>query len=180
WSSGMFGRTRMWRCRLAVSVKDYEALEPAAGGFPGGPGFPGRPIEPPRAVQRPTDVHKGGSFGIEFPIVHADFSADGKTIHDVGLRYKGGGSYVLSAAPTKRNFKVELDHYDENLRFRGHRKINLNAGAMDPTGMREALAFAVYRDGGVPAPRTAFAEVRLTVPDKFDKELVGLYTVIEQ
>ena len=36
------------------------------------------------------------------------------------------------------------------------------------------------RAAGVPAPRTAYAEVTLTVPGKFDREYLGLYTVIEQ
>src|SRR5207248_9690156 len=53
------------------------------------------------------------------------------------------------------------------------------AGSLDPTRSRETLAFAVFRAAGVPAPRTAFAEVTLTVPGKYDKELVGLYTVVE-
>lgn len=183
----IFGLGKVWKFHLAVSARDYEALQPAAGGGffggpggPGGPGFPGRPAPPPKAADKPTDVHKGGSFGIEFPFVHADFTAEGKTYKDIGLRYKGGGSFVMSNGRTKRNFKVELDHFDTKQRFHGHKKINLNAGVMDPTGAREALAFAVFRDAGVLAPRTAFAEVTLTVPGKFDGELVGLYTVIEQ
>ena len=32
----------------------------------------------------------------------------------------------------------------------------------------------------MPASRTALAEVRLTVPGKYDKELLGLYTVVEE
>src|SRR5205823_1015404 len=84
-----------------------------------------------------------------------------------------------SARGLKRNFKIELDHYDTDLRFRGLKIINLNAGAMDPTKAREALSYAVFRAAGVPAPRTAFAEVTLTVPGKYDKEHVGLYTLIE-
>src|SRR5262249_42446998 len=40
-------------------------------------------------------------------------------------------------------------------------------------------AYAVYRAAGVPAPRTAFAFVRLSVPGQYDRELVGLYTLIE-
>jgi spore coat protein H len=182
----IFGTTKIWEFHLALTAKDYDAMQPPTGGFfggpggPGGPGFPGRPPAPPKVADKPTDVHKGGSFGIEFPVVHADFSAEGKTTQNVGLRYKGGGSYVMSATRLKRNFKVELDHYDPDVRFRGHKKLNLNAGAMDATGMREALAFAVYREAGVPAPRTAFAEVFLTVPGKWDKELLGTYTLIEQ
>jgi spore coat protein CotH len=77
--------------------------------------------------------------------------------------------------------KVELDHFDaEAGHFHGLRKLNLNSGAMDPTKGREALAFAAFRAAGVPAPRTAYAEVTLTVPGKYDREYLGLYTVVEQ
>ena len=44
---------------------------------------------------------------------------------------------------------------------------------------REALACAVFRAAGIPAPRTAYAEVTLTVPGKYDREHLGLYTVVE-
>src|SRR5262249_1098210 len=44
---------------------------------------------------------------------------------------------------------------------------------------REVLAYSVFRATRVPAPRTAFAEVTLTVPGKYDKEYVGLYAVVE-
>ena len=50
---------------------------------------------------------------------------------------------------------------------------------MDPAKGREVLAFSVFRAAGVPAPRTAFAEVTLTVPGKHDKEFLGLYAVVE-
>ena len=79
----------------------------------------------------------------------------------------------------KRNFRLDLDHYDEDLRFHGLKSITLNAGAMDPTRGREALSYAIFRAAGVPAPRTAFAEVTLTMPGKYDKEYLGLYTFVE-
>jgi putative membrane-bound dehydrogenase-like protein len=50
---------------------------------------------------------------------------------------------------------------------------------LDPAHAREAVAYAVFRAAGVPAPRTAFAEVTLTVPGKYDKELLGLYLLVE-
>jgi len=49
----------------------------------------------------------------------------------------------------------------------------------DVTRIREALAFSIFRAAGVPASRTAFAKVYLTVADKHDKTYVGLYTLIE-
>src|SRR5207248_2590257 len=102
---------------------------------------------------------RGGSFGIEFPWVHATLNAEGETFQDVGLRYKGGGSYLPSAGRLQRNFKIDINRYDAQQRFHGLKMITLNSGAADPTRYREALGYAVYRSAGVPAPRTAFAEV---------------------
>jgi spore coat protein CotH len=155
-------------------------MEPAAGGFPGFGQFGGPKKDPPKADGPARDTHKGGSFGIEFPWARAELTVDGRTYKDVGLRYKGGGSYVMSAGRLKRNLKIDLDRYDEAQRFHGLKALNLNAGVMDPTHAKEALAFGVFRDAGIPSPRTAFAEVFLTVPGKYDKELVGTYTLIEQ
>src|SRR5262249_35761707 len=39
---------------------------------------------------------------------------------------------------------------------------------------------AVFRAAGVPAPRTAFAQATLTIPGKYDRELLGTYTLVEQ
>src|SRR5262249_13496586 len=36
------------------------------------------------------------------------------------------------------------------------------------------------RAAGVPSPRTAYAELYITVPGRFEREFVGLYTLIEQ
>src|SRR5262249_39386277 len=63
--------------------------------------------------------------------------------------------------------------------FHGLTALQLHAMSMDPAKGREALAFSVFREAGVPAPRTAFAEVTLTVPGKYDKEYLGLYAVVE-
>jgi spore coat protein CotH/Ca2+-binding EF-hand superfamily protein len=127
-----------------------------------------------------ADTHRGSGFGMEFPWVKGELTAGGKTYANIGIRYKGNASYMTSSRGLKRNFKIELDHYGAAQRFHGLKTLNLNAGAMDPTKMREALSFAVYRAAGVPAPRTAYAEVTLSVPGKYDQEFLGLYTVIEQ
>jgi putative membrane-bound dehydrogenase-like protein len=50
---------------------------------------------------------------------------------------------------------------------------------LDPSKAREALAYSIFRAAGVPAPRTAFAEVTLSVPGKYDHEYLGLYTAVE-
>ena len=180
--SDAFGLTKVWQFNIEITAKDWDRMQPIGGMKfgPGGFGPKKGPEKPPeKPADKPTDVHKGNGFGTEYPWVNAQFTADGKTYKNVGLRFKGNASYMASARGLKRNFRIDLDHYDEDLRFHGLKSINLNAGAMDPTRGREVLSYAVFRAAGVPASRTAFVEVTLTMPDKYDKEYLGLYTFVE-
>ncbi len=45
--------------------------------------------------------------------------------------------------------------------------------------MNEVLSYRLFRDAGVPAPRTAYAKVFVTVPGKFDRKYFGLYSIVE-
>jgi spore coat protein CotH len=126
-----------------------------------------------------ADTHKGG-FGMEFPWTRGELTVAGKTFTNVGLRYKGNFTYMASSRGLKRPIKIDLGRYEPGQRWHGLKKLNLNNGHTDPSKAREALSYAVFRAAGVPAPRTAYAELTLTVPGKYDKEYVGLYTLVEQ
>jgi hypothetical protein len=45
--------------------------------------------------------------------------------------------------------------------------------------MNEVLSHRLFRDAGVPAPRTAYARVYITVPGTYAKQYVGLYSLVE-
>jgi putative membrane-bound dehydrogenase-like protein len=168
----VFGLTKVWAMSLEVSAKEYEAMQP-----PPPKGFGGPPPQPPK--DKPGDrPRERNLFGTEFPWAQGDFTADGKSYKKVGLRYAGDGSYFAAARNLKRPFHIELSRFEKQ-DIHGLQSINLHAGTLDATRGREALAFAIFRAAGVPAPRTAFAEVSLTVPGKYDKEYLGLYTVVE-
>ena len=171
----IFGLQKVREFHLIVSAKDYAAMDP-----PQPAGFGGRPgTAPARPMLNPADAG-AGNFGFEFEYVHADLEAEGKIYKDVGLRYKGSGTYMMSQRQAKRSFKIDLDRYGGKATFHEHKKVNLNSGVMDPTKSREVLAYEVFRAAGVPAPRTALALVTLTVPGKFERELLGVYTLVEQ
>jgi spore coat protein H len=175
-AAGLFGLDKVWQVQIELPAAEFEKMQPAGGpgGVFGGP-QQAKPADPN------ADVHKGGGFGVAFPYGKGSVSIGPEKFANVGLRYKGNASYMASRQSLKRSMKVELDHFNENgPRFHELKKLNLNAGAMDPTKGREALAFAAYRAAGIPSPRTAYAEVTLTVPGKYDREYLGLYTVIEQ
>ena len=78
-------------------------------------------------------MHKSaGAFGTEFPWAKAQFTCDGETFKDVGVRYKGNFTYVASAQMLRRPLKIDLDHYAEDQRLNGQKKINLSNGVTDP------------------------------------------------
>ena len=175
----VFGHERVWQFHLVLTPAEFAALQPAGGG--GFPGFPGAPMPPkvePKPGEPKRDTHRS-AFGVEFPWVQASLIAEGKTLEKVGLRYKGNSTYMATARSLKRSLKVDVDRIDDAARFHGLKSLNLHCGVMDQTKAREALAYSIYRAAGVPAPRTAFAEVALTVPGKYDQEHVGVYTLVE-
>lgn len=171
----LFGPARVHEFHLEFTAREWERMQMVSGG----PGLftPKKPVAP--AGEEPLEWHKSPGFGLEFPWAHANLTANGKLLSNVGVRYKGNGSYVSSGTSLKRNLKIEVDHYDKDQRFEGIRTLTLNAGAVDASRMREALGYSIFRAAQVPAPRTAFAFVTLTVPGKYDKEVLGVYTLVE-
>ncbi len=170
---GIFGLSTVLNLHIEVPAEEYQAMQPAPpAGFPGGPP-PG-----PRPKRLPARKTERNLFGLEFPWVRATVSAEGKTYKGVGLRYSGNASYMASAGGLKRSFLVDLES-SGNADFHKLHALGLQSGALDPAKAREALAFALFREAGVPAPRTALAEVTLTVPGRYDKAFLGLYTLVE-
>ena len=56
---------------------------------------------------------------------------------------------MASAGGLKRSFVVDLDRAD-HASFHGLHAMLLQGGALDPTKAREALAFTLFREAGVP------------------------------
>jgi putative membrane-bound dehydrogenase-like protein len=169
----LFGLNKVVGLHIEIPAGEYQAMQPPmpAGGF-------GGPPQGPRPKKAGARASERNLFGIEFPWVRGSLTAAGRTYHGVGIRYAGNASYMASAGGLKRSFKVELDGFN-HADLSGLRAIHLQSGALDPTKAREVLAYKLFREAGVPAPRTALAEVTLTVPGRYDKAYLGLYTLVE-
>jgi spore coat protein H len=172
-TDAIYGLTKLHAIHLGVSANDYKAMDPP----------PVNPFAPKPAAGRPafgSPDAGAGNMNFEFTYVHASFESGGLTIQDVGLRYKGSGTYLMAQQGAKRSFKIDFDRYDSKGNFHGLTKTNLNCSVIDPTKCREALAYTVFRAAGLPCSRTAFVDVTITVPGKFDREYLGIYTLVEQ
>src|SRR5262249_62319247 len=126
---------RVWAIHLEIPAREYDAMQPAAGGF----GFPGAPPAPPapRAPRERRDSERN-LFGTEFPFARADLTADGKTYRKVAVRYAGDITYFSSARGLKRPLKVQFDKFGEQT-FHGLTSLHFRAMPLDPAKGREAL-----------------------------------------
>lgn len=176
----LFGLTKTHPFHLQLSAADYAAMQPPTDAVPFGGGAMRPPTGGPGRPAPGSADFGAGNFGFEFNYVKGELEADGKLLKNIGVRYKGSGTYAMSARQTKRSLKVDFDRYDEAQTWHDEKKINLNSGVMDPTKAREILAYEVFRALGIPASRTAIAEVTLSVPGKFEREHLGVFTLVEQ
>ena len=120
-----------------------------------------------------------GAMGIEFEYVHADVAIDEQTFPNVGVRYKGNGTYMQGQIAGKLSFKLQLNHFDKGQKLGRITTLNLHSNISDATFMNETLAYLLYRDAGVPAPQTSYARVYLTVTGQQENQYLGLYSVVE-
>ncbi len=114
-----------------------------------------------------------------FEYVSGTLKYKDETYYNVGIRYKGNSSYFAMPG-VKKSFKVHFNEYEPNQRFHGLKKLNFNNGFNDPTLMREALAYRLMRDAGIPASRTSHIKLYITVPGTYSREFFGVYTSVEQ
>jgi spore coat protein CotH len=119
------------------------------------------------------------ALGIEFEYVHADLEFEDQRLKDVGVRYKGNGTFMESRDSLKRPLKIETDKYAKGQSLGGVKVLTLQNNVTDASLMNEVLAYRLYRDAGVPAPRTAYARVLVTVPGVHDRRYFGLYSLSE-
>jgi spore coat protein H len=173
--STVFGADKMHRVRVSLTKQEWDVLW--SSGARGGGGVRGEDFT--QADGR--IVHVGGGFGLTFPWVHADLLLNDLELKDVGLRYKGNNSFVkpTTARPFIANLKVKTDFFGGKEDWGGVETLNFHAGARDPSLMREAIAYAVFRAAGVPASRTAYAEISFNVPGLYDNVPGGTFTLVE-
>ena len=105
----------------------------------------------------------------------ADFSLDGEELRNVAVRPKGSSSLQAVADLGIPQFGLTVDFNLLNVarNFRGLRKIDLNTGFKYHLLLRARLASELFAEMGVPAPRTAFAEVWV------NGDRLGVYALVE-
>jgi spore coat protein CotH len=197
-ADGFFGSEKVYALHLHVTEEDWELMQPTRRPRPAPlvadsiaapdaqaahEAQAAAPSDPPYEKKSPAiDGEKlpPNNFGFEYVYVKAAFECDGQKLSDVAIRFKGNSSYENYRQSLKRPIKIDFNRFVSGQKFHGLQTLNLGNNAFDPSQLREALSYEVYRRAGVPAPRTAFANVYLTIDGRYDRQYVGLYTLIEE
>lgn len=119
--------------------------------------------------------------------VEGSLTFEGETVSPVGIRYKGSiGGFVNCVSGndwanpsgrktcTKLSMKIKINWDDSERRFFGLKKLQFHSMNLDDSQMRDRLGYHLFREMGVPAPRSIHA--RLIINGEYS----GIYALVEQ
>ncbi len=102
----------------------------------------------------------------------AQVTVDGQTLTDVGIRKKG---FVGSQSADKPSLKLRFDKYVNGQILDGAiERMTLNNNIQDESQINACMAYQIFADAGLPAPRCNFATVSLNGRN------LGLYSHVEE
>jgi len=113
------------------------------------------------------------AYAADSGYVLAKFSDGVITLDSIGVRYKGNSSYTGVGTSPKKPLKIKFNEFVSGQTYYGVKILNFSNGYMDPTLLREKVAYDISRKY-MPTPRANFSNIRI------NGSLIGLYTQVEQ
>jgi spore coat protein H len=176
-SDAFYRATNIWQAHLRFSSDQWKAVQPkrvpALGNF----------MQPDGMVvlRNPNARRNGvaGVLGFDYEWAHADLEFSGTTLNDVAARMRGNGTYVRSLWGAKRPFKVDVNKFEKEQEWAGIHTLNFLNFVEDRSYMSDMLGHDLFRQAGVPSPRTAYAWLNLSVTGQFQRKPLGLYLLVE-
>lgn len=102
--------------------------------------------------------------------VKADIAINGQWFRSVGIRKKG---FLGSSSFSRPSMKVKFNEFVKGQKIPGISRLTLNNNNQDPTQLNQYLAYRLFREAGIPAPRCNLAHVIV------NGESLGIYSHVE-
>ena len=173
----IYRNTNVWRVELAFTEAEWTQVTPRR--IPPLRGFMQRDGRPQLRNTNALRNGLAGVLGFEFPWASATVDLGGVVFTNAGVRVKGNGTFLASLGTYKHPYKVELNHHVKGQKWAGKSTFNFGNLTADFSHLADALGYEFYREAGVPAPRTAYARLFLTIPGRADHRLLGPYVMAE-
>lgn len=156
-----FGTTNLWSAELSFAPEQWQEF-----------------LQGERVPRQKSSLAGDARSDPNYVYAHGDFMVGGHLVQDVGVRLKGSGTRAGNGIH-RWPFRIDLSHFGGDSRLDGVRKLSLNNNYYDSSYLRDALSYEFFRNFDVPAPRTCFLKLYLTVPGLFHRKYLGLYTAAE-
>ncbi len=176
-SSSLYTLTNIWLAKLSFTSDAWKHIKPSA--TP-----PVRRIHQPDGsitLRNPKAQRSGlsGVLGFDFNWAHGNLEFAGQNFPDVAVRFRGNGTYVNSLFGNKQSFKVDLNKFTKGQSFAGIHTLNFLNAIADNSYLHDTLGEQLFRDLGVPGPRTAYAYLTVDAPGALTNQALGLYVLME-
>ena len=164
----LYQTTNIWLAHLKFTREQWDAAQPKR--IDPLPHF----FQPDGTVllRHPEAQRNGlaGVLGFDFHWTHADLEFGGAAFTNVAARIKGNGTYLGSLYGDKCPFKVDLNKFTPDQELGGADELTFNNLVNDHSCLSDALAYEFFREAGVPASRTAYAYLSVSVEEQFRSE----------
>ncbi len=176
-SSSLFTLTNIWSANLTFTSSAWKDIKPST-------------VPRIRKIQQsdgsivlrnPKAKRSGlaGVLGYDFNWAKGNLEFAGQNFPDVAARFRGNGTYVNSLFANKQSFKVDLDKYKKGQTLGGVHTLNFLNTIADNSYLHDSLGEQLFRDLGVPGPRTAYAYLTVHAPGTLTNQALGLYVLME-
>ena len=115
-------------------------------------------------------IATGCANEFEYSHFNATVTINGERLDHVDIRKKG---FLGSLSGSRPSLKLDFDELRPDRRFYGTRRMTLNNNLQDPSNTHTCMAYELFREAGVPAPRCNFARVSVNGKD------LGIYSHID-
>jgi RNA polymerase sigma factor (sigma-70 family) len=169
----LYRTTNIWPVHLIFTREQWKALEPKRIRL-----LPNFILPDNRILLRNPEARRSGILGVlgrEYDWSQAECEFGQAVFTKVATRVKGNIASLLS----KRPFKLDLNKFERGQKLGGLDELTFDSLVFDYSCMSEALAYEFFRDAGVPAPRTAYAWLSVSVAKQWERKPMGLYVMEE-
>lgn len=173
----LYSPTNVWDARFFLNAAEWEGIQPKAvrartefnrpdGKFP---------------LRNTNAIRNGllGALGLDLDWTTARVEFGGTSYSNVAIRFKGNGTFIDSFGSVKKPFKIDLSRGQKGRSVAGVSILNFGNMTGDFSCLSDAMAYEFFRAAGVPASRTAYGHVTISVENKWDARPLGLYVMVE-